>query len=72
MSHNYFLLFQIIELVEIEMREMLSDFGFNGSATPLIFGSALKALNDDESEIGTFTYIILLSGLFIKFLWNVN
>ncbi|XP_045455023.1 elongation factor Tu-like [Melitaea cinxia] len=42
----------IIELVEIEMREMLSDFGFNGSATPLIFGSALKALNDDESEIG--------------------
>lgn len=53
------------------MREMLSDFGFNGSATPLIFGSALKALNDDESEIGTFTYIILLSGLFIKYLWKV-
>ncbi|XP_026497775.1 elongation factor Tu-like [Vanessa tameamea] len=42
----------IIELVEIEMREMLSDFGYNGSTVPMVFGSALKALNEDESEIG--------------------
>ncbi|CAH2098409.1 unnamed protein product [Euphydryas editha] len=42
----------IVELVEIEMREMLSDFGYNGTTTPMILGSALKALNDDESEIG--------------------
>lgn len=42
----------VLELVEIEMREMLSDFGFDGNNTPLIMGSALKALNEDQSEIG--------------------
>ncbi|CAH0715029.1 unnamed protein product, partial [Brenthis ino] len=42
----------VLELVEIEMREMLTDFGYDGNTVPLITGSALKALNDDQSEIG--------------------
>ncbi|CAK1589558.1 unnamed protein product [Parnassius mnemosyne] len=44
---------ELLELVEIEMREMLTDFGYDGSRVPMICGSALKALNEDESEYGT-------------------
>lgn len=43
---------EMIELVEIEMRELLSDFGFDGLSTPVIYGSALLALKGDESEMG--------------------
>ncbi|KAM3962213.1 elongation factor Tu [Aphomia sociella] len=43
---------ELLELVEIEMRELLSDFGYDGNNVPLICGSALKALNGDESEFG--------------------
>lgn len=42
----------VIELVELEIREMLSDFGFDGSECPVIVGSALLALEGDTSEIG--------------------
>ncbi|XP_013168654.1 PREDICTED: elongation factor Tu, mitochondrial-like isoform X2 [Papilio xuthus] len=41
---------ELIELVEIEMREMLTDFGYDGITVPMIIGSALKALNEDDSE----------------------
>lgn len=43
---------EMLELVEIEMRELLSDFGFDGYSTPVICGSALLALKGDESEFG--------------------
>lgn len=43
---------EIMDLVEIEIREMLCDFGFDGGNCPVIRGSALKALNGDESPIG--------------------
>lgn len=43
---------ELLELVEIEMRELLSDFGYDGNTVPMIYGSALKALNGDESEFG--------------------
>ncbi|CAH0759701.1 unnamed protein product [Diatraea saccharalis] len=43
---------ELLELVEIEMRELLSDFGYDGNTVPMICGSALKALNGDESEFG--------------------
>ncbi|RVE43722.1 hypothetical protein evm_011637 [Chilo suppressalis] len=43
---------ELLELVEIEMRELLSDFGYDGNTVPVIYGSALKALNGDESEFG--------------------
>lgn len=42
----------VIELVELEMREMLTDFGFDGNTLPVISGSALLALEGDTSEIG--------------------
>ncbi|KAL0860375.1 hypothetical protein ABMA27_009774 [Loxostege sticticalis] len=43
---------ELLELVEIEMRELMSDFGYDGNTVPMICGSALKALNGDESEFG--------------------
>ncbi|XP_068624176.1 elongation factor Tu-like [Battus philenor] len=43
---------EMLELVEIEMREMMSEFGYDGINIPIIAGSALKALNEDESEYG--------------------
>lgn len=43
---------EIIELVEIEMRELLSDFGYDSDGAPLICGSALRALQGDPSEHG--------------------
>lgn len=45
---------QIIELVEIEMRELLSDFGYDSDGAPLVCGSALRALQGDPSEHGTY------------------
>lgn len=43
---------EVLELVEIEIRELLTDFGFDGINSPVIYGSALLALNGDTSEIG--------------------
>ncbi|XP_038218225.1 elongation factor Tu-like [Zerene cesonia] len=43
---------EVLELVELEMRDMISDFGYDGSHVPMVKGSALKALNDDPSDIG--------------------
>ena len=43
---------ELIELVEMEIRELLSKYDFPGDDTPIIVGSALKALEGDESEIG--------------------
>ncbi len=40
------------ELVEMELRELLSDYDFPGDDTPIIKGSALKALEGDISDIG--------------------
>jgi len=42
----------MVELVEEEIRELLTKWGFPGDKTPIIRGSALKALNGDKSEIG--------------------
>ncbi|AHK22614.1 elongation factor Tu [Candidatus Hepatoplasma crinochetorum] len=39
---------EMIELVEMEVRELLSKYGFDGDNTPFIYGSALKALEGDE------------------------
>ncbi|GAB6018993.1 hypothetical protein CHUAL_000628 [Chamberlinius hualienensis] len=41
----------VIELVEIEMRELLDSYGFDGATTPVVYGSALLALTGDQSEI---------------------
>jgi elongation factor Tu len=43
---------ELLELVEMEVRELLSKYDFPGDETPIIVGSALKALEGDQSEIG--------------------
>lgn len=40
------------ELVELEVRDLLSEHGFDGENAPVVFGSALMALNSDQSELG--------------------
>jgi len=42
----------MIDIVEEEVREVLTKYEFDGEATPIIRGSALKALEGDQSEIG--------------------
>jgi elongation factor Tu len=44
---------ELLELVELEVRDLLSTYEFPGDDTPIITGSALKALEGDTSEIGT-------------------
>ncbi|KAK5167518.1 translation elongation factor Tu [Saxophila tyrrhenica] len=43
---------EMLELVEMEMRELLSSYGFEGDDTPIILGSALCAIEGREPEIG--------------------
>ena len=43
---------ELLELVEMEVRELLNDYDFPGDDTPIIKGSALKALEGDTSDIG--------------------
>ncbi len=43
---------ELLELVEMEVRELLDSYSFPGDATPIITGSALKALEGDQSDIG--------------------
>ena len=43
---------ELLELVEMEVRELLSKYEFPGDDTPIVTGSALKALEGDTSEIG--------------------
>lgn len=43
---------ELLELVEMEVRELLSSYDFPGDDTPVITGSALKALEGDSSDIG--------------------
>src|SRR5277367_1391428 len=42
----------LVELVEMEVRELLSKYGFDGDNIPIIKGSAVCALNDTQPEIG--------------------
>ena len=44
---------ELIELVEMEVRELLDKYEFPGDDTPIIIGSALKALEGEETEQGT-------------------
>jgi elongation factor Tu len=43
---------ELLELVELEVRDLLSTYEFPGDKTPIVTGSALKALEGDTSEIG--------------------
>jgi elongation factor Tu len=44
---------ELLELVEMEVRELLDSYDFPGDDTPIITGSALKAVQGEDTEIGT-------------------
>jgi len=50
---------ELLELVEMEVRDLLTSYGFPGDKTPIVIGSALKALEGVDSEIGTQSIIKL-------------
>ncbi|MFC6216929.1 elongation factor Tu, partial [Fodinicurvata halophila] len=54
---------ELLELVEMEVRELLSDYDFPGDDTPVITGSALKALEGDDSDIGVPSIIKLVDAM---------
>ena len=54
---------ELLELVEMEIRELLSKYNFPGDDTPIITGSALKALEGDQSEIGVPSIVKLVDAL---------
>jgi elongation factor Tu len=54
---------ELLELVEMEVRELLSKYEFPGDDTPIIKGSALKALEGDQSEIGVPSILKLVDAL---------
>jgi elongation factor Tu len=51
---------ELMELVEMEVRELLSKYNFPGDDTPIVKGSALKALEGDQSPIGVPSVIKLV------------
>jgi elongation factor Tu len=51
---------ELLELVEMEVRELLSSYDFPGDDTPIVTGSALKALEGDTSDIGVPSVLKLL------------
>ncbi len=54
---------ELIELVEMEVRELLSSYDFPGDDTPIIIGSALKALEGDKGEHGAESIMKLMAAL---------
>ena len=54
---------ELLELVELEMRELLTKYKFPGDQIPFIKGSALKALEGDTSEIGEGSILKLMEAL---------
>jgi elongation factor Tu len=54
---------ELLELVEMEVRELLDAYDFPGDDTPIIVGSALKALEGDQSDIGAPSIIKLVAAM---------
>src|SRR5690606_22485273 len=54
---------ELMELVEMEVRELLSKYEFPGDDTPVVKGAALKALEGDQSEIGVPSILQLVEAL---------
>jgi elongation factor Tu len=59
---------ELLELVELEVRELLSKYKFPGDEVPIVIGSALKALEGDASDIGEGSIMKLMEAVdsFIK------
>ncbi|MCP5137305.1 MAG: elongation factor Tu [Gammaproteobacteria bacterium] len=54
---------ELLELVEMEVRDLLSTYEFPGDDTPIVIGSALKALEGDTSDIGVPSIVKLVEAL---------
>ena len=54
---------ELLELVELEVRDLLTRYEFPGDKTPIVTGSALKALEGDASEIGVASVLKLVAAL---------
>lgn len=54
---------ELLDLVELEVRELLSQYQFPGDTVPIIRGSALKALEGDTSEIGEPSILKLMEAI---------
>src|SRR5687768_17058036 len=54
---------ELLELVEMEVRELLQSYDFPGDATPIVRGSALLALNGDKGELGEQSILKLMEAV---------
>jgi elongation factor Tu len=54
---------ELLDLVELEVRELLSKYEFPGDETPIIRGSALKALDGEKGELGEPTILALMAAV---------
>ncbi len=54
---------ELLELVEMEVRELLDSYEFPGDDTPIVTGSALKALEGDTGELGTESILKLIEAM---------
>jgi len=54
---------ELLELVEVEVRELLSKYEFPGDKTPIIIGSALKAMEGDKGDLGEGSILKLAEAL---------
>jgi elongation factor Tu len=54
---------ELLELVEMEVRELLSKYEFPGDTTPIVIGSALKAMEGDKGELGEVAIMKLADAL---------
>jgi len=54
---------ELLELVEVEVRELLSKYEFPGDKTPIVIGSALKALEGEDSDMGVKSILKLAEAL---------
>ena len=54
---------ELLELVELEVRELLTKYGFPGDDVPVVIGSAIKAIEGDQSEIGVASIVRLLEAV---------
>ena len=54
---------ELLELVELEVRDLLTSYKFPGDDTPIVIGSALKALEGDTSELGVPSVLKLVEAM---------
>jgi len=54
---------ELLDLVEMEVRDLLTSYDFPGDKTPIVIGSALKALEGDQSDIGVPSIVKLVAAM---------